>query len=146
MSWTTKAFIDRMTGDPTLVSLVASYNNRPAIFGFEDVPATVTPYIVTAGDVSNVAALYKGVTMRQIVRHIRCYDVTKNGVVKIEAIADRIADLFRSDLLGVNEELFPTISTARIINCVSYGPLLAPTDATMNGRLVQVHILAQEIR
>ena len=99
----TAAVYDVLAGDATLQGLLADYNGVPAVFTTDPAPGDATrPYIVTSGQVSDAAWDTKTGLGRRVMRDIRCYDDADGSVVTIEAIAERVRELFHRQSLVVS--------------------------------------------
>ena len=102
MSATTPAFYDRMAGDGTLIALVSTYGGNPAVFTTDPAPGDATlPYVVTAGEVSQVPFDTKTTQGRTIMRDVRCYAAADGSAVTVEAIAERVRALFHRQWISI---------------------------------------------
>lgn len=141
MSAITQAFYTRLSQDFELTDQLSVFAGRPAIFTQDDVPGgAVYPYIVTAGEITNIPWYTKDSYGSDVRRDIRCYDDAQQGSKRIEDIADRIAWLFRPETplpFPVGSGLAAIVSEAR-------GPMIAPSDPTSHGRIVTVRLLLTE--
>lgn len=147
----TQAIYDALSGDATLVALLATYGSdsppAPAIFTSWPVPANATrPYIVSAGEtgVSNFDELaptggespptHLGL---DALRDVHCYADNDGSASTIEAIARRIRKVLHRTALTVPN------GSHIMTQCVS-GPVLAPTDDSLVGRMLTFRIVAME--
>lgn len=92
----TKAVFNVLNGDSTLTDMLSTFDGVPAIFTTDPTPLKAKlPYIVTAGQVSDVAFDTKTTDGRDFVRDIRCYSKnTRGSTDEIEDIAERVRFLF----------------------------------------------------
>lgn len=141
MSVITQAVYTRLSQDAELTTLLSVYNGRPAIFTQEDVPGNaIYPYVVSAGEITNVPWYTKDSFGEDVMRDIRCYDAATKGSVLIETIADRIKTLFRPE----TPLEFPVGSRRKAVVSEARGPIVAPTDQTTQGRVVTIRLLLTE--
>ena len=135
----TAAFHQRLAGDPTLATLLATYNGRPAVFTSDPAPADAElPFVVSAGEVAQEPADTKTTRGRTIYRDVRCYAAETGSAAQIEAIAERVRALFHRYPLAV--------AGYGIVVAVASGPIPAPDDDdTTTGRVVTVRLTMQEI-
>lgn len=102
MSILTTAIHGKLSTDPTIASLLASYRGSPAVFTMDPVPGDAElPYIVSAGEVSQVPADTKTTIGVESTRDIRCYDAATGSPVVVEAVANRVRELFHRSELSV---------------------------------------------
>ena len=73
MSILTQAIYDRLTMDPILAGLLATYRGGPAVFTTDPAPGDAgMPLVVTAGEVTQTPWDTKDTRGRQIYRDVRC--------------------------------------------------------------------------
>jgi len=139
----TQAIYDKLAGDSILTGLLATYGSdsppAPAIFTMFPVPPDAArPYIFTEGEdaVGNFDELAGDLGL-DVIRSVAAYADNTGSALPIEAIARRIRTvLHRQSLVIPNGSHVQTI-------CVS-GPVVAPTDDTLVGRLLSFRIVAME--
>lgn len=130
----TAAVEARLKADIPLAALLAQYQGDPAIFTSWPVPADAErPYVVTAGHVADVDNDADGISLRTIVRDVACYGDNRGSAKEIEEIAEAV----RSALHG---QIF-TIDGGHLLVCRCAGPIVAPTDDRVIGRIVTASFL-----
>jgi hypothetical protein len=130
----TRSIVDRLKSDATVSYLVATYRGEPAIFSAWPVPADAArPYIVTDGNVTDDDDDADSVSLRTITRDIACYADNKGSARDVEDIAEAV----RSALHGVSF----AVDGGRLLVCRCTGPVVAPTDNRVLGRVVTVSLL-----
>ena len=136
MSILTAAIYDKLAGDLTLASLLATYDGEPAIFTVDPVPGNATlPYIVTTGEVSQSPFDTKQTRGRSLIRDVRCYADADGSAIAIEAIAERVRALLHRQAL--------TISGFSWMVSDCSGPITAD-DIDVYGRILSLSVIAQE--
>jgi hypothetical protein len=136
MSILTQAIYDKLSGDATLTALLAEYKGNPAIFTTDPAPGDATlPYIVTAGEVTQIPFDTKTSLGREAIRDIRIYDEANGSAVVIEAIAERVRALLHRQAL--------TISGYGWILSDCAGPIAAD-ELDAYGRVISVTVVAEE--
>lgn len=136
MSILTAAIYDKLAADATLAALLAEYEGSPAIFTTDPAPGDAAlPYIVTAGEVSQVPFDTKTTRGRDLVRDVRCYAEVDGSAVVIEAIAERVRALLHRQTLVINNFRW-------ILSNVT-GPIAAD-EPDAYGRVISVSLTAQE--
>lgn len=136
MSILTIPFYDVLSGDPSLIAMLAAYKGESAIFTIDPVPGDADyPLIVTAGEVSQIPNDSKNCEGRSIIRDIRIYTAADGSSVTIEAIAERVRYLFHRMPL-----IIPGYTW--ILSDVG-GPIVA-NEADYYGRILSVSVIAQE--
>lgn len=135
----TSAFFDRMANDPTLVSLLATYDAGdsagpgPAIFTGPNVPEdALPPYIWSYGEVTKNSEDNKTDEGLSLTRDIGCYTENDGDQTLLERISQRVWRLFHRHPLAV-----PGAAT---IVCAANGPIPAETDPTRLGHIVHVRL------
>jgi hypothetical protein len=136
MSVITSAIYERLAGDYELTGMLAVYKGQPAIFTIGSAPGEAnTPFIVTAGEVSQLPFDTKTSRGRELIRDVRCYDRASGSVVTIEAVAERVRYLLHRQPLAIDG--FDWV----ISNCV--GPVVAD-EVDYYGRILTLSLKAQE--
>ena len=136
MSILTSAIYDRLSGDETLTGLLAIYKGLPAIFTTDPAPGdTGLPFIVTAGEVTQVPSDTKTTRGRELTRDVRCYANADGSAVVIETIAERVYALLHRYKMPIND--YQCI----ISNCG--GPIVAD-EKDFYGRIISLSLVAQE--
>jgi hypothetical protein len=133
------AIFDVMKADQTLADQLGRYNEAPCIFTSDIAPELAPrPYILTGGNVSDEPVDTKNSLARRVHRDIRIYDDSNQGgsTVRIDAIAERVRALFHR----VN---IPVTGFATIY-CTAHGPIAAPTDETLYGRVITIELHLSE--
>lgn len=98
----TGAVYDALAGDATLQGLLADYNGAAAVSTVDPAPGDMTrPYIVTAGQVSDAGWDTKTSRGRDLRRDLRCYDDRTGSAARVEAIAERVREMFHRQPLVV---------------------------------------------
>lgn len=134
----------KLAADATLSSLLASYPSgspaTPAIFTSYPIPPDATrPFIVTTGDVSaiNWDEYGSGSLGTDAQRDVACYADNTGSTADIDTIAARIVAVLHRQSLTIPGHNH--VMTLRV-----NGPITAPTDETLVGRVVTFRIVAQE--
>lgn len=133
----TAAVHDRMANDAALVALLATYQGEPAVFTTDPAPGDATlPYIVSAGDSVNAAFDTKTSRGNQVWRNIRCYDHAGGSAVRVEAMAERVCELFHRQALAVPGFVWIWAECA--------GPMAAD-EQDAYGRIVTLKLTIEEV-
>jgi len=136
MSGITKAFYDVLVSDGTLTALLATYEGDPAVFTTDPAPDNADlPYLVTAGEVSQAPFDTKTTRGRDLRRDIRCYTEANGDATTVEAIAERVRELFHREPLVIDG------FGVWVADCS--GPIVADEDDAY-GRVVTVRLLMIE--
>jgi len=139
----TQGIYDKLAGDSVLTGLLATYGSdsppAPAIFtSFPVPPDAVRPFIFTEGEVAAGGFdELAGDLGLDVIRDVAAYANNTGSALAIEAIAQRIRTVLHRQPLTI-----PNGSHVMTI-CVS-GPVVAPTDDTLVGRLLSFRIVAME--
>ncbi len=131
------AFYDRMAGDATLTAMLGAYNGEPCIFTVDPAPEDADmPCIVSAGEVAQSPFDTKTTRGRQVWRDVRCYAPATGSAVTLEAVAERVRELFHRHELAVDgfETWIAEVT----------GPVEADEEDAY-GRLVTVRLILQEV-
>ena len=137
MSALTKVFYDTMAEDDILASLITNFAGFPAVFTTEPVPAdAVLPYIVTPGESTVLQFETKSHGGREVFRDIRCYAEASGSAVIVEAMAERVRELFHRQVIPVTG--FDTVSVE-----VVDGPLALDQDG-IYGRIMTIRLLLED--
>ncbi len=132
----TEAIYARLSGDASLVSLLASYRGAPAIFTPDPVPDDAEmPYIASPGDVTASPYDTKTSRGRQVTRDVRCYEPAAGSVVVVEQIAERVRALLHRYRLEVDG--------FSVIVAVASGPTQAD-EPDAYGRIVSVRYILMQ--
>ena len=124
----TAAVYDVLTTDAELAALLASYNGLPAVFTVDPAPGdAVLPYIVTAGNVADSGWDTKTGLGRHVFRDVRCYAAADGSAVTVEAIAERVRELFHRQPL--------VVSGFGVLVAICSGPV-ASDEGAAYGRIV----------
>lgn len=135
----TDPFYLRMATDAQLIADLSEYPNanessgfQPAIFTDEEVPEdAVLPYIWSNGEVSVAPDDDKLNVGVALIRDINIY-APKNDTERLNRIAWRVRHLFHRHEL--------VVAGAETIIAESMGPRKAPTDDTVDGKIVSVRL------
>lgn len=137
MSVLTQTIYDRLSTDTTLVGLLASYEDEPAIFTTDPAPGDASkPFIVTAGEVTQSPFDTKNSLGRRAYRDVRCYADADGSALAIEAIAERVRTLlhrYRLDVDGFG-----------VLMAECGGPVTADEEDAY-GRILTVQYLFTEV-
>ena len=139
----TQAIYDKLVGDPTLVSLLASYGGgsptEPAIFtGWPVPPDADRPYFFTRGNVA-VASFDELASLlgQAITRDVTAIANNTGSDAAIETIAERIRAVLHRTSLTL------PVGTHIMTQCIG-GPAVAETDDSLTGRRLTFRIVAME--
>ncbi len=142
MSAITKAFFDVMNGDATLIALLGTYKSNPSVFTKQPLPPDLTleangPYILSTGEVTQDPGPTdtKNSVGREIIRDIRCFVDIAKSVTVVEAIAERVRDLFHRQAISITGF---TVNVADVT-----GPIEADEEDAL-GRIVTVRLVLLE--
>lgn len=137
MSVLTVAIYNKLINDSGVVSLVANYNGSPAVFTSDPPPGDAQlPYIVSAGNVSQSPVDTKTTIGIETIRDIRCYDADTGSPVVVEALSERVREIFhRSEL---------TVSNWRWVLSVVTGPTVAD-ELDAYGRIITLRARLQNV-
>ena len=132
----TQAIYNKLSGDATLVGLLASYKGAPAIFTTDPAPGDATlPYIVTAGDIAEVPFDTKTTLGRTITRDVRCYAAASGSAITVEAIAERVRTLLHRQALTI----------AGFVWLLAMCSTMAADEQDAYGRIVTVSMTVEEV-
>lgn len=133
-----------MANDGTLTALLASYGALPGIFMTDAVPADAArPYIWAPGPVAR-APLVRDMdrtALPVVVQDIGCYvdsEAPGQGSAACDAIAERVWQIFNENGAAVVDLNFSHAGWRLLEATVIAGPLIAPTDPSIIGRIVTV--------
>jgi hypothetical protein len=130
------ALYDRLAGDATLTALLSVYRGNPAIFTEVPIPPNARlPYIAIPEPLDDEAGIFDTKTAfgRRWQREILCY---AQDTAPVETIAARVVQLFERQAAAL------TIVGYAPMVCRTVGPIVTPTDDTLQGRAVRVIIEA----
>lgn len=98
----TSAVYQRLTGDPTLTGLLATYAGLPAVFTDDRVPTdAVLPYVVSSGNVADEPWDTKTSLGRRVTRDVGVY-VGHRQTRTVEQAAEQVRRLFHRHRLVVD--------------------------------------------
>jgi len=136
MSALSEAIYDVMTGDATLVGLLATYRDEPAFFTTDPAPGDATkPFGVSAGEVATSPWDTKTTRGREVWRDVRFYADADGSAVVVEALAERARALLHRQTLVVDG--FSMI----VAECS--GPIVAD-EADAYGRILTIRLILEE--
>jgi hypothetical protein len=125
------ALDERMMSDSDLTNLLGTFRGMPNVFLMSELPDGVAPpYIAVPASPSSAAHDTKTSVGRVHIRDIGCYTAANGSPAGVDAIANRVWELFHRHPLVV-------AGWDNIIVDVQ-GPVVAPTDHTLYGRIVTV--------
>jgi len=125
-----------LAADGTLTAMLATYGGEPTIFTTDPAPGdAVLPYIVSAGEVAQMAFDTKTTRGRVAVRDVRCYTDATGSAVVVEAIAERVRALLHRQTLAISD--FECV----IAECS--GPMAADGQDAY-GRIVTIRLSMEE--
>lgn len=104
MSVLTAAIYNVLAGDATLVGMLNTYQGQPAIFTTDPAPGdAVLPYVVTPGEIAQVAFDTKTTRGRDATRDVRCYTAASGSAMTVEAIAERVRALLHRQAIAIDD-------------------------------------------
>ena len=137
MNALTQGIYDRLSSDPLLVGMLASYDGAPAIFTIDPAPGdAVLPYLVSAGDVTDTGFDTKLDRGRRIWRDVRCYAAADGDSMPVEQLAERIRALLHRHIL--------IVAGYGVLVAECSGPRTA-NEQDAYGRIVTVKLIMMEI-
>jgi hypothetical protein len=126
-----------MATDGTLAVMVSTYEGEPAVFTVDPAPGdAVLPYIVTAGNMAASPKDTKTTLGREFWRDVRCYDEASGSAVRVEAMVERVRQLFHRQRLAI-----PGFTW---VLCECTGPIAAD-ERDAYGRIVTVRMVVEEL-
>lgn len=132
-----------LSGDGTLTGLIGTYGGDPAIFTSNKVPFDAPlPRIWSPANVATSNFDTLSTDGQDIFRDIMCYvkGAGESGVdnddALLEQIADRIKTVMHHNLL--------TITGYNNVITIATPPIVAPTDDTIDGRVISCRFIIQE--
>ena len=132
----TSALYGVLTEDATLAGLLATYGGLPAVFTTDPAPGDATfPYIVTAGQVTDLPFDTKNSRGRELRRDVRCYTEATGSAVVVEQIAERVRALLHRQPIEVSGFVW------LLAECS--GPIVAD-EPDAYGRIVTVRVVYLE--
>lgn len=139
MNAITQAIYDRLAGDVTLATLLATYAGRLAMFTIDPaVPDATKPYIVSNGQWIDGDFDTKTNLGRRIFRDVRCYAAADGDAIPVEQIAERVRELFHRQHKQI------TVPGYQVIVAECSGPV-ASNEQDAYGRLVTVKLIMMEV-
>jgi hypothetical protein len=136
MNALTQGIYDRLSADPALVGMLASYEGAPAIFTIDPAPGdAVLPYLVSAGDATDTSFDTKLALGRRIWRDVRCYATADGDSIPVEQIAERVRTLLHRHIL--------TVAGYGVLVAECSGPRTA-NEQDAYGRIVTVKLIMME--
>jgi hypothetical protein len=121
----------RLVDDGTLTAMLAQYLSDPAIFITVPLPQGVVPPYVAVPPAPVLLPHDTKISVGRVVeREIGCYTRASGDPSIVDSIANRVWELFHRHPLEV--EGWKNI----IVN--ASGPVIAPTDKTLYGRIVPI--------
>jgi hypothetical protein len=126
------AFYTALSGNAAITNVLSTFDGRAAIFTYEPVPKDVEGnYIVTAGEISDLANDTKNSTGRIVQRDIKIWCPASGSSLAIESLAEAVRTLFHRSSLSVTgfKTIYVSCSGPRDIG-----------DADYYGRVIEVEI------
>lgn len=126
-----KSFYSRMAGDPVLTALLGTYEGGPAVFTGDPPDNAAMPWIIVGGSAGDTPFDTKTTRGREVWKDVQCYAPKTESTVTIDAIAERVRELFHRHSLEVDgyEVWVADVS----------GPTGAD-EQDAYGRIVEVHL------
>lgn len=129
----TNALYDQLAGDTGLTDLLATYSGAPAIFTVSPVPSdALLPYIITYGDLTVTRDDDTTTRGFEITRDIFIYAENTGSVASIETISETLANVLHKKSLNLTGYKTTRLNVS--------GPVEAPTDDTLYGRVVTINL------
>lgn len=129
----TKTHYDVLTGDATLVAMLATYKTKPAVFTTDPPPSdAVLPYIITAGELTTVPFDTKDQQGEEYWRDVRCYTARTGSEKRVDEIASRVKDLLHRQPLVVDGAVVMVSEVT--------GPRRGPEEDDAYSRIVTHHV------
>jgi hypothetical protein len=120
---------DRLASIPEIVADLSIYQGAPAIFTREPVPHdAVDRYIVVGDAIGDEPYDTKTTLGREVLHDIVVYDSETGDASVVERVATLVRDVLHRQNL--------TISGYGVLVAVASGPVVAPTDDLVYGRVV----------
>jgi hypothetical protein len=135
------AIYDRLVSSVALMALVAPFGGGKAVFTESPLPpGVVPPFIIVPEPQVDIPGVFdtKNTNGRQWVRDVGCYTRARGDPSTVEAMAELVRGLFHRKHGSINVVGFG------VMICTADGPVRAPTDDTMYGRLVTITLTATE--
>lgn len=134
----TQGIFNYLAADAGLASRLATYSfdgvMRPAVFTDLPVPEDAAfPFVAVSGNITGPALDTLNTMGAEITRDVGVYDKASQGQATLEDTADYVRSLFHFRPF--------TVPLYRMISCSAGYPVIAPTDQTVNGRLITVRFL-----
>lgn len=135
----TQALYTFLAEDADLTALLATYQDAPAIFTTDPAPGDAAlPYIVSAGEVTQVPMDTKTTRGRDLRRDVRCYAAATGSAVLVEQIAERVRALLHRQpivIAGFNW----------LVSDIT-GPIVADERETQSGRDTYGRVLTLSLK
>jgi hypothetical protein len=133
----TQAVYERLAFDSALASMLASFEGRPAIFTYEPVPGDAPlPYILTAGDLLGRVRVPESTKLTygaRVARDVRIFAEASGSMAQVEAIAERVWELFEKAVLFVP-------GWTQVLRSRADRPIIGPRDERVYMLIVSVTI------
>jgi len=140
----TQGIYDKLTGDATLLGLIATYDaagspSAPAIFTAWPVPPDATrPYVYTRGQVADGHFDEINTNLgRDVIRDVTVIADNTGSDDAVETIAERIRTLMHRQAMTIPDG-------SHIMTICIGGPAPAETDDSLTGRHLSFRIVAME--
>ncbi len=126
-----------LRGDAELAALLSVYRGVPAVFTTDPPPGDARlPYIMTTGEVACTADDTKTGCGRVVMRDVRCYAEADGSAVTVEAMAERVRQLFHRRP--------PAVDGYQVLVAECSGPVVAD-EPDCYGRVVTVRLTMREV-
>lgn len=124
--------------DATIISLVSTYAERAAVFGFRPVPGNAAPPYIAMGDVLavNDAGTKNGNAAVEVFQDVYCFDDSDGSAETVRRISDRLRLLFNRQTITIS-------GMTNYLTAVD-GPQVAPTDEKLYGRVLTIRLVAEK--
>ena len=149
----TTPVVDRLLASTNVTDYVADYDPDvgggpfAGVFSTDLIPGDADfPYVWTAGDVDDTPESVKNTEIRRVLRDIGVYNEVKDGdTAALDQVAEKIRNLFERGNLATHPAGAMTIPGFKIITMETSGPVVAPTDDELMGRIITLILVLQDL-
>jgi len=131
MNALTQAIYNVLVNDQQLTTMLSDYKGAPAIFTVQPIPEDVKlPYVIVSGNIADAPWDTKLELGREVVRDVRCFTAATGSYQLVEAIAERVRELFHRQKIAVTgyNNVYTTCS----------GPIVNMTTSEVYGLVVTI--------